>query len=146
VRNLRFTIARLLSYAWAAPATVIGLALALLALALGATARRHDGVLEVGGGCLDVLVTALPAPLAFVAITFGHVVIGQSHAVLAGLRAHEHAHVRQYEQWGVLFFAAYLGSSAVQWLRGRDPYRDNRFERQARSAERAARRGQRRSA
>ena len=30
-----------------------------------------------------------------------------------------------------LFFPLYLGSSLWQWLRGRDPYRDNRFEREA---------------
>lgn len=165
------TLAGGLRYLWAAPATGLGLALAALAGALGATVRVSDGVLEVAGGRLErlggsgglamlgslapqvgrlagVRTPAGSAGLAdsegadgggFVAITFGHVVIGQSHAVLAGLRVHEHEHVRQYERWGVLFFAAYLGSSAIQWLRGRDPYRDNRFERQARAAERAAR-------
>jgi hypothetical protein len=107
--------------------------------ALGASARINDGVLEVAGGRL-----ALRAgPGGFVAITFGHVVIGQSHAVLAALRVHEHEHVRQYERWGALFFVVYLGSSAAQWLCGRDPYLDNRFECQARAADHAAQIGRR---
>ena len=68
----------------------------------------------------------------FDAITLGHVVIGASPAALARCRAHERVHVRQYERFGVLFFPLYAASSALQWLRGRDPYWDNRFERQAR--------------
>jgi hypothetical protein len=40
-------------------------------------------------------------------------------------------HVRQYERWGVLFFPLYAASSLWQLARGRDPYRDNRFEREA---------------
>jgi hypothetical protein len=39
--------------------------------------------------------------------------------------------VRQYERWGAFFFPAYLGSSLWQLVRGRDPYRHNRFEREA---------------
>jgi hypothetical protein len=41
-------------------------------------------------------------------------------------------HVRQYERWGPLFVPAYLVSSLVLWLRGRDPYWDNPFEVEAR--------------
>ncbi|MDO8964417.1 MAG: hypothetical protein Q7W30_08015 [Coriobacteriia bacterium] len=44
---------------------------------------------------------------------------------------HEHVHVRQYERWGPFFLPAYAISSLVQLARGGDPYRDNRFERQA---------------
>ena len=47
------------------------------------------------------------------------------------MRAHERVHVRQYERLGALFFPLYVGSSLVQWLRGRDPYFDNHFEREA---------------
>lgn len=121
-------------YLWAAPASMVGLVPAALACAAGASARVVDGVLEVAGGPLARWVGAAPGRGGFVAITFGHVVIGQSHELLAGLRAHEHEHVRQYERWGVLFFAAYLGSSAVQWLCGRSPYWHNCFECQARAA------------
>lgn len=114
---------------WAAPATLMGLALSLPALALGARARMVEGVLEIAGGHLGRL--AAGRRLRFCAITFGHVILAVDHATLARLRAHEHVHVRQYERWGALFFPLYVGSSAAQWLRGRDPYRDNRFEREA---------------
>jgi hypothetical protein len=40
-------------------------------------------------------------------------------------------HVRQYERWGVLFVPVYLLCSAVLWVRGKRPYHDNPFERQA---------------
>jgi hypothetical protein len=50
-------------------------------------------------------------------------------------RAHERVHVTQSERWGVLFPVAYLAASAVIALRGGDPYRDNPFEQEARSAE-----------
>jgi hypothetical protein len=110
-------------YLWALPATCVGAALGLLALVTGGRARLVDGVVEVAA--------RLPAMRRFGAVTFGHVIIGISPECLAACRAHEHVHVRQYERWGVLFFPLYAGSSVVQWLRGRDPYRDNRFEREA---------------
>jgi hypothetical protein len=118
-------------YAWAAPATAVGLAGALGAFCLGATARVVDGVVEVGGGRVAVWVARLPKALRFEAITLGHVVLGATHNALCELRAHERVHVRQYERWGLLFFPLYLGSSLVQCLRGRDPYLHNRFEREA---------------
>jgi hypothetical protein len=121
----------LLRCLWAAPATAIGLALAGIACLLGATARVEKGVIEVAGGRLASSMGFLPCSMRILAITFGHVVLGVSHSILAQERIHEHAHVRQYERWGVLFFPLYLGSSSAQLLRGRDPYRDNAFERQA---------------
>ena len=120
-----------LRYLWVLPASLVGLALAAFALALGARARVVAGVLEVGGGRLRSVVERLPAPMRFGAITLGHVIVGLDACLLDFCRAHEHVHVRQYERWGVLFFPLYLGSSLVQWLRGRDPYRDNRFEAEA---------------
>jgi hypothetical protein len=121
----------LLRRLWAAPATAIGLALAGIACLLGATARVEQGVLEVAGGRLASSLRFLPKAMRILAITFGHVVLGVSHSVLAQERIHEHAHVRQYERWGVLFFPLYLGSSGAQLVRGRHPYHDNAFERQA---------------
>ena len=64
-------------------------------------------------------------------MTWGHVILGQTAAALDISREHELVHVRQYERWGPLFIPAYLLCSAVIWLRGGDPYRDNPFERQA---------------
>lgn len=71
--------------------------------------------------------------LPFSAITLGHVVLGLDADVLARVRAHEQVHVRQYERWGALFLLAYPAASLYQWLRGRDAYRDNPFEREARA-------------
>lgn len=120
-----------LRYLWAAPATLAGLAAALPALALGARARVVRGVVEVGGGRVEQGVACLPRGCRFGAITLGHVIIGLNDGVLAACRDHEHVHVRQYERWGALFFPLYLGSSLHALVRGRDPYRDNRFEREA---------------
>lgn len=120
-------------YLWAAPATGVGMLLALLAWCGGARLTAKDGVLEaVGGRVTPLLLT--PAPRhRYVAVTLGHVIVARDAQALEGCRCHEHAHVRQYERWGILFFPLYLGSSALQWLRGGRPYWDNYFERQARA-------------
>jgi len=123
----------LLRYAWASPATLVGLALAGIAGAFGATACVRKGVVEVAGGRLAGFLGSA-GPLRPIAITFGHVVLGVTHVVLERERAHEHAHVRQYERWGALFFPLYAASSCYELLRGGDPYRGNAFERQARAA------------
>jgi hypothetical protein len=131
IRRLATLAGRSARYAWAFPATAIGLGFALLAMLSGARPRLVDGVIEVAGGGTRTLVLLLPKALRFVAITFGHVVLGLDHATLRAVRSHEHVHVRQYERWGVLFFALYLASSLWQLIRGRSPYFDNRFEREA---------------
>lgn len=118
-------------YAWASPATAVGLLFSLIAMVAGARPRVVDGVVEVGGGRLRSLMAALPRCGGFGAITFGHVVIGLDHSLLRRVRAHELIHVQQYERWGVLFFPLYAASSLLQLLCGRDPYRDNAFEREA---------------
>jgi hypothetical protein len=122
-----------LRYAWASPATLIGLAPSVLAGMAGARARVVGGAVEVAGGRLQRGIARLPRGCRFAAITLGHVVICIDEPTAARVRAHEQVHVRQYERWGVLFFPLYLGSSLMQLLRGRDPYRDNRFEREARA-------------
>ena len=122
---------RIVRYAWASPATLVGIVPALLALISGARPRVIEGAIEVAGGRMHDLIGRLPRACRFGAITFGHVIICVDASTAVAVRAHEHVHVRQYERWGVLFFPLYVGSSVVQWLRGRDPYRDNRFEREA---------------
>jgi hypothetical protein len=129
-------LARLPFYAWAAPASLIGLLVALPALLAGASLRRIDGTLEVAGGRLPLWLRRLPGGIDVAAITFGHVILGRDAATLGHCRRHEQVHVRQYERWGLLFFPLYLGSSAWQWLRGRDPYWHNRFEVEAYRLER----------
>jgi regulator of nucleoside diphosphate kinase len=74
--------------------------------------------------------------LPIVAITFGHVVLGRSAGDLERLRAHEHAHVAQYERWGPLFLIAYPLASLLALLRTGRPYHDNCFEVAARAAAR----------
>jgi hypothetical protein len=124
---------RFVRYGWAAPYSALGLLLGLLAVVCGAHMRIRAGVLEFGGGALGRLASRLPAPLRFSAITLGHVILGIDARTLRIVRSHEQVHVRQYERWGPLFGPAYLLSSLLQVLRGRRPYRDNHFERQARA-------------
>jgi hypothetical protein len=58
-------------------------------------------------------------------------VLARDEAALDETRAHERVHVAQCERWGLLFVPAYLGASALAWLRGGDAYFDNVFEREA---------------
>jgi hypothetical protein len=91
-----------------------------------------DGVLEVHGGLVDVLLrraTLLPGGAS--AMTLGHVVLGRDAWLLDCTRAHERVHVRQAERWGPLFLPAYLLASAAIAVRGGNAYLDNPFEREA---------------
>ena len=126
-------------YLWALPVTLLGMLIVLLARASGGAVRRVDGVLEAAGGWpARVLQHGFPFSGAVAAITLGHVVLGVSAAALAATRAHERAHVRQFERWGLLLLVLYPLAGLAAWLRGGHPYRDNRFEREARAAESAA--------
>ena len=91
----------------------------------------RDGVLEFSGGATRWLMAHLPGGPLTLAMTLGHVVLGQSEAALDVSHDHEMVHVRQYERWGVLLGPAYLFCSLVLWTRGGRPYRDNPFEREA---------------
>lgn len=126
---------RVLAYLWAAPATLIGLALAGLDRAVGGRVALHSGVVEAEGPLLAWGLTHLSLlDQGASAITFGHVVLAVDAAALEYTRAHERVHVGQYERWGPLFIPLYLASSAWAAARGRHPYYDNRFEREARDA------------
>lgn len=122
-------IAKLL---WASPGTLVGLSVGMLGLATGGHWRWHGAVLEFWGGgttwCLDN-VPLMPG--GALAMTLGHVVLGCSEHALDITHEHELVHVRQYERWGPAFLPAYLACSAWLWLRGRDFYRENPFEREA---------------
>jgi hypothetical protein len=129
-----FPLSRAVAYAWAAPTSAVGLALSALALP-GGHFRVVDGVLEVCGGWLPgALRRATPLAGGATAVALGHVVLARDPACLAGSRTHERVHVRQAERWGPFFLPAYLVAGAVQLLQGRDPYRDNPFEVEARAA------------
>jgi hypothetical protein len=123
------------AYLWALPCTLLGLLAALPVLGAGGSARVERGVLEVARRRGEALAHARARRWPFVAITLGHVVLGTSEAVLDRWRVHEHAHVRQYEQWGVLFLVAYPLASCMSRWRGEGWYLGNRFEREARAAD-----------
>jgi hypothetical protein len=116
---------------WALPCSAVGLALGLPLLCLGGTVKRVGHTLEVALAPSGNQLPSWATRLRFAGITFGHVILGQSHEVLAVLRAHEQVHVRQYERLGLLFFIAYPAASLVALLRGQCPYRGNRFEQEA---------------
>lgn len=131
---------RLLRYLWALPVTLLGMLVALIARGSGGGLQKVDGVLEATGGWpARVLRRGLPFSGAVAAITLGHVVVGVSLAALAATRAHERAHVRQFERWGLLLLVLYPLAGLLAWVRGGHPYRDNHFECEARAAEHAAR-------
>jgi len=118
-------------YVWAFPATLVGVMFSLIALGAGARVHFVGGTMEVVGGSVGRVIGVMPASLRFTAITLGHVIVGIDHDALRRARFHEQVHVQQYERWGVLFFALYILSSVVQLVRGRHPYFDNCFEREA---------------
>lgn len=126
-------------YAWAAPATSVGL-LVVLAGRRRTRVAVIDGVLEAHGPLIAWMLSRLtPLPGGVAAMTLGHVVIARDGRWLDVTRAHEREHVRQYEVWGPLFVPAYLAASLWAALRGRHFYRDNWFESTAMLAERHAR-------
>jgi hypothetical protein len=121
-----------LCYLWASPNTLLGLLFVLAARLTGGSVRIVQGVVEVHGGfATTFLRRGLPLIGAGAAMTLGHVILGQNQDCLDGAREHEHVHVEQYERWGLFFLPAYAAASLYLWLRGRDPYRENPFEKEA---------------
>lgn len=125
-------VGRALGYVWAAPWTLMGLALGVPLLLGRERARVVHGVLEIHGPVLAWLLARLTAlPGGVDAVTLGHVVLGRDADALERTRAHERVHVRQYERWGPLFIPAYLVASMWASARSGHFYRDNPFERHA---------------
>ena len=121
-----------LLYLWAAPATLLGLSLIPVALLQGGSSRLVRGVIEAHGGVITKLLKiGLPWVGAGAAVTLGHVVWGCDQMCLEKTREHERVHVTQYERWGPFFIPLYLAFSLVAYLRGKNAYRDNPFEREA---------------
>jgi len=132
---------RILLYLWPLPVSLLGLLVALIARSSGGRLQRVEGVLEAAGGWpARVLRHGFPFSGAVAAITLVHVVVAVSLDALASTRAHERAHVRQFERWGVLLLVLYPLAGLIAWLRGGNPYRDNAFECEARAAEKTVRR------
>ena len=127
---------RLAIYLWPLPVTLLGLLVVLIARGSGGKQQRVDGVLEASGGWpARILQRGFPFSGSVAAITLGHVVVAVSQAALDATRAHERAHVRQFERWGVLMVVLYPLAGLLAGLRGGHPYIDNVFEREARAAE-----------
>lgn len=125
-------------YLWVFPVTLLGMLVVLIARSSGGAVNRVDGVLESAGGWPAWLLSrGFPFSGPVAAITLGHVVVGVSLSALAATRRHEHAHVRQFERWGVLMLVLYPLAGLYAWMRGGHPYRDNTFECEARAAESA---------
>jgi hypothetical protein len=131
---------RVFLYLWALPVTLLGIVIALVARGSGGTLQRVDGVLEAAGGWPAwVLRRGFPFSGAVAALTLGHVVLGVSSRALMETRAHERAHVRQFERCGALLLVLYPLAGLLAWARGGSPYRGNLFEREARATEVAER-------
>jgi hypothetical protein len=113
------------------PWTLLGLAIGLVGVLSGGGMQRVGRVLEFHGGWLAWLLAKVPMTGGASALTLGHTVLARTAADLVRTREHELIHVAQYERWGPLFVPAYFGSSAWLWLRGRHPYWDNPFEKEA---------------
>ena len=109
---------RVLRMLWAAPWSVLGLALA----SFFDSWRITRGVLLCEGA-------RWPRKIGwrYRAITFGHVVLCVDRAD-EPLLDHELVHVAQYERWGPLMVPAYAVAAMWSKLHGRHPYRDNPFE------------------
>ena len=99
---------RVATVVWASPASLLGLTAGLLGLVTGGGVQRSGPILEFWGGLVTWLLRHAPLVKGALAMTLGHVVLGQSRADLARCRAHELVHVRQYQRWGPLFLPAYL--------------------------------------
>ena len=116
---------------WASPWTLWGLFLGGLGLISGGRVQRIGRVIEFHGGIPAWLLKRAPIIGGAAAITFGHTVLARTQDDLDYSREHELVHVRQYERWGLFFIPAYLGCSAWLLLRGKHPYWDNPFEKEA---------------
>jgi len=125
-------VLQVLKYLWASPATALGLLFLPLAWLSGGRARVVRGAIEIHGGLPALFLRrGIPFFGSAAAITLGHVILGRDQSCLDTSRDHEHVHVRQYERWGPFMLPLYLIASSVLYLRGRHPYLDNPFEREA---------------
>lgn len=138
ILNMRL-LRNLAKVAWAAPYSFLGLMIGLLGLPFGGRVQRSGRAIEFYEGGVKWFLHQLPNGHFILAITLGHVVLGQTEASLAISRRHESVHIAQYERWGPFMLPVYCLASVYVWLRGKRFYRDNPFEREARAvAENAA--------
>lgn len=122
---------KVLAIIWACPYSLLGIFVGLIGMLVGGKCRWRDGALEFYDGGTLWFVRHLPLGELTIAITLGHVILGQTAAGLELAGKHERVHVRQFERWGPFMGPAYLLASAWMWAVGRNAYRDNPFEVQA---------------
>ena len=115
---------------WASPYSCFGLIVGAIGCLTGGKMQRKGCALEFFGGGTNWFLRNFCGPWVS-AITFGHTILGQSPDLLDHCREHEWVHVRQYQRWGPFFGPAYVASSILVWMQGKDAYRDNHFEREA---------------
>ncbi len=119
-----------MSRLWGLPAALAGVALARLS---GCQISGGDGRALLARAPARSFVSRFLTERGFNAITIGNVVI-LCASPTPTLLQHELEHVRQWEQWGLLFVAAYPLASLWSRLRGAGWHRGNCFERAARAA------------
>ncbi|NLF09220.1 MAG: hypothetical protein GX594_14775 [Pirellulaceae bacterium] len=116
---------------WASPWSLWGAGIGLLGLLTGGGVQRSGRIVEFWGGLLPLFLRYFPFVAGSPVATFGHVVVGRSQRHLEACRPHQLIHVQQYECWGPLFIPMYLGWWFFLLTRGKHPYYDNPFEREA---------------
>lgn len=116
---------------WASPYTLIGLLIGSVGLIFGGRVQLMGRAVEFYDGGTKWFIHRLPGGQFILALTLGHVILGQTEAALAISRRHEMVHVKQYERWGPLMLPAYYLASLFVYLHGKRFYRDNPFEREA---------------
>ena len=137
LRRLIYGTGILLGILWALPLTLLGILLALPVLAIHGQVQLIRGptiALLVRGPFADRMLSRHPFG-AMSAMALGHIIISENQGLSSRILIHELAHVRQAMRWGLLFPFAYLASSAWAAIRGRDAYWHNKFEIDAREAE-----------
>jgi hypothetical protein len=122
----------LFRYVWALPYTLVGLLFVPFVLLSGGRARVFRGVLEMDGPLPAFWLRHIVLVKDAAAITIGHVVLGRDAKALSRTRAHERAHVRQFELWGPAFVPLYLLAGLWALVTRQGAYRGNYFEREAR--------------
>ena len=132
---MRFLVKATWRYIWPLPYSLLGLLLALAIRLIHGRWRFKLGVLEVYGPAAEWLLAWHPVG-GVVACALGHVIVARDSDTMRQTAAHERAHVRQFETWGLLFPLIYAGASLYAWLRSRHYYADNCFERAAEDAAR----------
>jgi hypothetical protein len=119
---------RFFGYLWASPVTAVGLPLAILAAMTGGGVQVRGDVVEAWGGLPGRLLRGSGFRRGGAAAALGHVILARDAESLDRSRAHELAHVRQYERWGPLLLPVYWLVAAWLWVRGYHPYLDHPLE------------------